>query len=452
MKKSKQSKASEREDGVDMISNLPDPVLQLILSCLPTTEEVIRTSILSTRWRYLWTSVPSLNIDYARGLNPLKQFKSNKFKEFVYWVLANKSLDLDSFRLCCPVFYSISTIKRWIHIAVTKNLKQLHLLFCPRKKFEVPHCLVTCSSLEVLKLFLFKRRLSLPNFTGFRALRVLELDSVELFNDYSVEHFLESFPVLEELSLLDCLTDELSVFHISCPKLKRLTIRCWERVPCEESDKDMVMCDKLRISCPKLVFLMLTGYVAGIFSFENLYSLKEVVIHPEEMDEWERPIVDGFVGISRVESLSISLYCIGMCEEPPDYVPVSLPNLKTLELTTGVFAMDVLIPFLICFPDLESLSLIITQVDRLEDWKLDDAATMKILTHRLKRVEFLGFDGDEWKVVVARSLLEHGNALEDMAFLWRKEAEYHEKSMEAMKEVSKFYKASSNVKLRSVIE
>ncbi|PWA44649.1 F-box domain, FBD domain, Leucine-rich repeat domain, L domain-like protein [Artemisia annua] len=58
MKRSKRAKPSNHENGVDFISNMPDPILQLILQGLPTTEEVVRTSILSKRWRYLWTSIP----------------------------------------------------------------------------------------------------------------------------------------------------------------------------------------------------------------------------------------------------------------------------------------------------------------------------------------------------------------------------------------------------------
>nr|KAJ0206405.1 hypothetical protein LSAT_V11C500255780 [Lactuca sativa] len=56
-------KASKREDGVDFISNMPDAILVLILSRLSSTEEAIRSSILSIRWRFLWTALPSLEIN-----------------------------------------------------------------------------------------------------------------------------------------------------------------------------------------------------------------------------------------------------------------------------------------------------------------------------------------------------------------------------------------------------
>ncbi|CAI9292405.1 unnamed protein product [Lactuca saligna] len=457
MKKSKQAEASESEDGVDMISKMPDHVLQLILSRLQGTEEVVRTSILSTRWRHLWIPIPCVDIDDFRGMNLLQRFDKTKFREFVFWVLANKSVDLDSFRLSYVFYYNKSTLGQWIHIAVMKNVKKLDLVLSPRSKSEVvkvPHCLVTCSSLEELRLSLSGCHLSVPNITtGFSALKVLVLKKVDLFDDFSVKYFFESCPLLEELWLIDCFIHELYTLRISCPNLKSLTIVNKAGVSYEVFKKNKGMFDTLKISCPKLVSLMLSGYVAGEFIFEtSMPSLKEVFIHPEELTEDERPLVDGFVGISHVELLCITLYCVSMCYFPPNDVPVSLPNLKTLEITTGAFAMNDLIPFLICFPHLETLRLFITQVDQLEDWKLDDIASMRILTRHLKLVEFLGFDGDDRKLAIARAIMEHGDALEEMVFLWQQDAKHHEKSMEAMKEMSNFHKASSTVKLTTVLQ
>lgn len=84
MKKFKLAKAPKRKHGVDMISEMPNHILLLILSRLPTTEEVIRTSILFTPWRHLLTSIPSIDIDFSRGPKPPKKFKKkNVFKKFV---------------------------------------------------------------------------------------------------------------------------------------------------------------------------------------------------------------------------------------------------------------------------------------------------------------------------------------------------------------------------------
>ncbi|XP_076902572.1 F-box/FBD/LRR-repeat protein At1g13570-like isoform X2 [Bidens hawaiensis] len=52
----------------DRISTLPQPVIETILSLLPTTEEAARTSILSREWRYKWTTIPKLELSHMDWL------------------------------------------------------------------------------------------------------------------------------------------------------------------------------------------------------------------------------------------------------------------------------------------------------------------------------------------------------------------------------------------------
>ncbi|KAI5664642.1 hypothetical protein M9H77_23965 [Catharanthus roseus] len=54
-------KVSSEADNLadDRISNLPDYILCLTLSFIPTIE-YIRTSVLSTRWKCLWTRVSTI--------------------------------------------------------------------------------------------------------------------------------------------------------------------------------------------------------------------------------------------------------------------------------------------------------------------------------------------------------------------------------------------------------
>ncbi|CAH1434749.1 unnamed protein product [Lactuca virosa] len=158
MNNSVQRKASKHEDGVDLISNLPDPLLLLILSGLPSTEEQIRTSILSRRWR---------------------------------------SVDLDCFRLSGWDSYRTLTVERWIHATIMKNVKQLDLSFEPKEKYfedmVIPHCLMTCTSLEWID---DAHDLALQN------LKTLELhSSIDEFTAERLIQALEYCPELESLSL-----------------------------------------------------------------------------------------------------------------------------------------------------------------------------------------------------------------------------------------------------------
>ncbi|CAI9285261.1 unnamed protein product [Lactuca saligna] len=393
MKKSKPPKAAKREDGVDLISSMPDDILVSILSHLPHTEEVIRSSILSRRWRYFWTSIPSLDIYCFRGSTDQQNFKKSKFKEFVYWVLANKSVNLDRFHLGCANYYTMSTVGRWIHVAVTRNVRQLELTFRPKEDsedVEMPNCLVTCGSLEVLTLNMLGHRLRLPNSMGFRALRVLKLSRVDLLGDDGlVKGFLERCPLLEKLSLISCIMNELDLLCISCPKLEMLRI---------ENDNDECMCDCIMISCPKLVDLDLRGHIAYNFFFDCPDSLKEAAIEPKLMNNTISVVL--FPGISRVEYLSIHLHLFILCLDGE--CDPSLPNLRNLVLNTTMdaFTMDSFKRVLKYYPKLVSLELIIQQDFHGKYACLDKDETMRISTPDMKKVAFFEFNGEKPKLLI----------------------------------------------------
>ena len=56
-------KKQNTDGGCKCLGDLPNGVLRLILSFLPTIDAV-RTCLLSKRWEYLWVSIPIL--DFAR--------------------------------------------------------------------------------------------------------------------------------------------------------------------------------------------------------------------------------------------------------------------------------------------------------------------------------------------------------------------------------------------------
>lgn len=64
--------------GVDLISELPDPLIQQILSFLPTFH-VVQMSVLSKHWRRMssWTCVPVLYFEEFNDVTFRKMEKSN---------------------------------------------------------------------------------------------------------------------------------------------------------------------------------------------------------------------------------------------------------------------------------------------------------------------------------------------------------------------------------------
>lgn len=72
-------------------------------------------------------------------------------------------------------------------------------------------------------MYLYGSRFKLPDCKGLSALKVLELNSVEL-PDF-IEKWLEMCTSLEKLTLIDCVVkDHCYILEIKCPKLKTLII------------------------------------------------------------------------------------------------------------------------------------------------------------------------------------------------------------------------------------
>ncbi|XP_022751556.1 F-box/LRR-repeat protein At3g59200-like [Durio zibethinus] len=152
------------------ISDLPYVVLCRILSFLPT-EEAVRTSILSTRWRYLFSE---------------DDRRVNSFMNFVDRVLFfHKVTRIERFRLRCS--HGVDSSRVWLDICCIVAQQIYSRIYLEK----VPYCL-----LSQLK------KIEMCSFRG-------EEDEMEL-----IKYFLKSARVLEKLIVylkVELETEELKI-------------------------------------------------------------------------------------------------------------------------------------------------------------------------------------------------------------------------------------------------
>ncbi|KAF2321137.1 hypothetical protein GH714_034450 [Hevea brasiliensis] len=151
----------------DRLSNLPDPLLHQIFSCLDT-KQAIQSCVLSKRWRDFWVSLPHLNFDY-------RSFHTKSdFQNFVCKVLYSR---LDNpifggkFGFRCGHCWKMdeTLIKKVISCVESHWFQHLHM----EVNTSLPDALLNSKSIETLDLKWFKTLpQSLASFTMLNSLHL----------------------------------------------------------------------------------------------------------------------------------------------------------------------------------------------------------------------------------------------------------------------------------------
>ncbi|XP_010423796.1 PREDICTED: F-box/LRR-repeat protein At5g02910-like [Camelina sativa] len=198
-------------DGGDFISSLPDVILHHILSSV-STKSAIRTSVLSKRWRYVWSETPSLSIDCHRA-NP------NSIDKTLTSFSAPK---ITAFHLRTSLHNRVQPINGWIEFAISRDAEKLSFEFrdsCVRD-YKFPDFFYANSSVK--QLFVNSGAVDLvPRCAvSWASLKNLSLSFCTL-SDESFLKILSGSPLLESLELLYC--DEFRCLDLSqSPRLRRL--------------------------------------------------------------------------------------------------------------------------------------------------------------------------------------------------------------------------------------
>ncbi|XP_074305274.1 F-box/LRR-repeat protein At3g59190-like [Silene latifolia] len=217
---------------LDRISSLPDELLGHMLSFLPTTFAVT-TSILSTRWRYLFTLTTCLSFEDKSLVARHKKLEvSRRFKKYVDHILELHQISpIKKFSLVCHDTYHDSDLNRWFTYVLQKGVEEFHYKL-DRQTDCVPNHdgFFTCETLMSLKMMGSRDReyykIEIPRSPSLPKLKILHLDNIIFFDFESIERLFSSCELLEKLTLKYCKCDIGGHALHRTGILKELTINC----------------------------------------------------------------------------------------------------------------------------------------------------------------------------------------------------------------------------------
>lgn len=295
--------AKQDEILEDWLSTLPDDILVNIISRL-NLDEAARTSVLSSRWKYLWTFITSLDFDDSELLKSVSEDTIVEERaSYINWV--NKVLELhrglsvNEFIISFDLDASHgSTITNWIHTAISKRVQKFELNLLPALCWPPPPGIYTFSQecYDNLK--------SPHGLSCIKNLRSIYFDTVNVTGEI-LEFFIYNCPYLDELRVGR--SDNLLRLKVvgSLTQLKCLDIDCCSNL------------EELEISCSSLLSFKYYGPKIK-YNIKNVPRLDDVAIGGGTEGHG--------IGAERVLGPIVSYF----------------PQLKTLELHVDVSEVSIL--------------------------------------------------------------------------------------------------------------
>ncbi|XP_042380544.1 putative F-box/LRR-repeat protein At5g02930 [Zingiber officinale] len=347
----------------DYLSNLPDELLSHILSFLPTLDS-IRTSVLSRRWRHVWTSVPVINFSYF-DLQPIikKHFFVSRGGDSVSRLhLTGRSIDpknlvFNTDDKSCVVCVSCERlVYDLVKYAKSHGARQVTLLnfFYTQWRSSFFKLVFDWPSLVSLNLQVVGCVGFISKFSERIAFRLSNLKTLSLtlgeniIPTESLSRLLSGCPVLEELRLkAKYFRPEL--VQIAAPNLLRLTL--------------VTAPEKLQIDCQKLEYLKLKPY----FSSTNLQIEAPSLTCVRLFRIWRLGTFAQTLCDVTTLTITVSDECLsslaprflGKYKAIVQGFPVfhKLLQLKIKMYVAEQFSLDIVFDLLRCAPNLQSLVL-----------------------------------------------------------------------------------------------
>ncbi|XP_059457266.1 putative F-box/FBD/LRR-repeat protein At1g78840 isoform X2 [Corylus avellana] len=198
-------------ESMDQISQLPGHIIHYILSLLHNAKDAARTSILSKRWRDIWTSLSILKFDqrkiqeqegYLDTRNKEKAFKDfvdNSLKSHLQRKLSIHKLVL--YITSCDLELA-RNLDRWINVAIENNMKELDLHVVGKVLFySLPQTIFAATTMTGLRLC----GCGLLSLGDIKLPQLQKLYLRDLFVDQqTIEDLISSCPLIEDLRFIRC--------------------------------------------------------------------------------------------------------------------------------------------------------------------------------------------------------------------------------------------------------
>ncbi|XP_022028307.1 F-box/FBD/LRR-repeat protein At1g13570 [Helianthus annuus] len=270
----------EEENGM---GKLPEHVMDSILERLPL-QDIIRTSILSKKWRYKWTTMKAVVFDeqISNKLAENGAFGRHGFTRVINQVLLlHKGSSISKFYLYIPNMFldSFQEVDQWIFFLSTKGVEDLTIANSIQL-YQLPSCLFSCLELRKLELgkCIFKPPLQ---FEGFPYLESLTLNNI----DFTTTDVVINLPHLTKLILRYCTnvynlkikaTKLLNLVVIGCPDVMFLELLHSQRVGflcarLQKPVKDFVRLERMNLA------LMFTKMPYLVRLFIDAHFLKDFI-------------------------------------------------------------------------------------------------------------------------------------------------------------------------------
>ncbi|XP_071735674.1 F-box/FBD/LRR-repeat protein At1g13570-like [Rutidosis leptorrhynchoides] len=186
----------------DIISSLPQNIIDTILTLMPI-RDALRTSVLSKKWRYYWTTMPTLVFDHnlVRTISGAGILLKYKLVNAIFHVLlihrgpTTLTFDLDVNKLGMTTEFD----QIILYLSSRINVKDLSIN-TSYTIYKLPTSFFLIQGLESLELINcdFEPPVS---FNGFNKLRNMHFQDVQVSAEV-LKHFLSSCPLLENIVLI----------------------------------------------------------------------------------------------------------------------------------------------------------------------------------------------------------------------------------------------------------